>query len=642
MADQPQVDILDEPRIVFDDRGGGDRGLEIATEGLDSVAKTLVDQRVRKIDQGLSKALDNDTNEWWTEQRATQEQPPVADVFNVSKEELANAPEAVQAMMQEVARQRLASEQGAISATELKVRHEKTLREYLNRYPQLTQELQQAAGTAIGYNPLGAHIEQLVESLRADHAASAAQWSDLDNYANAVGVNMTLKTVSPVDYYTQVMSFAKRDTEYEFAQRELNIVKVGKEHANIAATDLFKRTVGPNIMGRAGGLVSKILNMVTSAGMDKATFASDALPAIRREMANFNLGTRAKLMTDFPDLTDTQVDAFMKPIEQALDLAGKSASPEEMSTVLRLFQTQAEAKVYAQYPETAGLKIAADLLRDLPAVQNELQKSNLMPQFITLIHKLGGADTILGAVASFDPTLHQEETRATFYKGAIDGVAPQLDLAKNDPARYVVVKAGVIQAMDWLRTEDDKLDSGGSKAANQSLLNMWQNPESANIFTKGQPTQKELARLPELQKFALDMLRHEAVDAVRDFQDFRVSKATTGFFGSPILDNRPGGGAQGPVRMGDLLDVSVASDGTVHFKADWKAVNLDESRIPKDTKRQVERAMNAAEARLGARMSQSIRMLAHMQGSTNYTAVAGAYSEELKRPIIEAILLPSG
>src|SRR5688572_1194127 len=212
----PQVDILSEPRIVEDEHGGGSRSAEFVAQGAEAVANFVGEQRVENIGKGLSAELDQTTSDWWEANRQTALAPNIADVFDVDPQEVADAPAPVQALMQEVAKQRLASEQGAISATELRVRHESTLRKYLNRYPQLTEQIMAVSGQTLGYNPLGAHIDAMVEQLNADSSGNSEEWAALDRYADAVGVNMTLKTVAPVQYYTQVMAFAQRDTEYEY------------------------------------------------------------------------------------------------------------------------------------------------------------------------------------------------------------------------------------------------------------------------------------------------------------------------------------------------------------------------------------------------------------------------------------------
>jgi hypothetical protein len=105
----------------------------------------------------------------------------------------------------------------------------------------------------------------------------------------------------------------------------------------------------------------------------------------------------------------------------------------------------------------------------------------------------------------------------------------------------------------------------------------------------------------------------------------------------------PGGaGIRVPITLNDLLEMELGDNAEVNFTVNWKNVGFDEARVPKKTRDAVDSMVAEAELRYGNRMSQAIRLIAHMQGSTNYKAVASSYSDELKAPLLEALMLPQG
>lgn len=608
--------------------------------GLGSAAETAIELaqniRLRNASSALALDLDNDTNNWFEQQREAQAAPNVADVFNVDQEEIDAAPEPVQAIMKEVARQRLAADQGAISATELKVRHEATLRRYMNQYPQLAPELQQAAGQTIGYNPLGAHIDAMMEQLEGTEASNAAQqWTDLDNYANAVGVNMTLREVNPVEYFTQVMGFAQRDTEYEYLKRELDITKVQKESRNILENEQFRKTVGANVMGRAAGMMQKITRMVSAVGFDKAEFAANVLPGIRNEIAAFNMGTRQRIMRDFPELSQEQIDSFMKPIEDNLTLVSKSASIEEMQGALNLFKTQATAQVYAEFPELVKYETAASILGNLPSIEGLLAKKQLAGAYSNLIFNLVGDATVHGGAGlGLDPTTLTPQDRNDVYKSFTGGLSAILPKVEQNPDQYAPVAKRMTMQMFNFLDQENAVGTGGSKEANEEFLRLWSDPASADIIRKGGVTVEDQAALSKGVQFAVNMIYHQTQQDRAYFDKFRDTRVP-----GNLLNMTPGGGATTPVTMNDLLEMSMSGDGTVTLSANWANVGMNPSKVPASIQSGVDRMVAEAQLRFGTRLTEAVRMIAHMQGSTNYPAALAAYETEMKQPVLDALLI---
>ena len=97
-----------------------------------------------------------------------------------------------------------AANQGTSSITNLKIRQEKILRDYMSRYPMLTPKFQQAANGVLGYSPIGA---QLRAAEAAQSAASGASMPPilnlLINQAVQAGVDATLYVRNPVEFWAQ-------------------------------------------------------------------------------------------------------------------------------------------------------------------------------------------------------------------------------------------------------------------------------------------------------------------------------------------------------------------------------------------------------------------------------------------------------
>lgn len=632
----PGIEVLSEPNLPQPSETTDYFGEEVGN-AVGTALELAHANKVGRVTDSLAAELDTETNNWWQETHEAIAAPNVADIFNVDEEDLQAAPQPVQELMEEVARQRLAADQGAITGTELKVRHEATLRKYLNRHPELTTELQTAAGQTIGYNPLGAHIDQMMESFAATQGKTGEEWAALDKYADAVGVDMTLKSINPVGYYTQLVDFARRDTEYEYLNRELNITKVQKEARNIVEMERFRRVVGSNIMGRAGGLVGKISRMAQAAGIGgKADFA-EIVPALRNEVAAFNLATRTSVMRDFPEITQEQLDAFMGPIEQNMELAMKSTSVEEMQNALQLYRTQAQAQIYAEFPEVANLEMVSELTRGLPQIEGLLMKSDLTGAYMNMIYGLVGEGTVYGGSGrSFEPANQSPPDREAFYSGLVNGMYSALPRAAENPKYYPILKRQTMQMFDFLDKESS-LGTSGSKKANEDFLRFWEDPRSAEIMRNGQVTNEEAAKISKGVSFAVSMIRHQAQADRKAF-----AKARSSVVPGRLLDQTPGGGPSRPVTMNDLLEMSLDGQGNVHMEANWANVNIDPNKLPRSTVNAVDQMVAEAEVKFGRRMGQAIKLIAHMQGSTAYGAVASRYSAELKAPLIEALMLPEG
>lgn len=634
----PEVGALSQVNFDAPERIYQNAGEKFQQAGT-AIAEVVAGQREADASEGLATELDNETNNWWDETHNAVNAPNVVDVFNVDEERFASAPPEVQALMQEVARQRLAADQGAISGTELKVRHEAKLREYINRYPQLTQELQQVAGATLGYNPLGAHIDQLMETLQGKEDKSAQEWAALDKYADNVGVDMTLKSIDPVGYYTEMMAFARRDTEYEYLNRELQITKVTKEGRNIAEMDRFQKVAGSRIMGQAAGLMGKITRIVQASGIQgKAEFATDVLPSIRNQVTAFNLSTRQSLQRDFPEMSQTQIDAFMSPLEKNFDLVLKSTDPSELATALGLFKTQAAAQVYADHPEVANLEIAANLLKDLPTIPGLIEKSNLAGAFTLMIHNLvtPGVETFGGTGLGIDPNNMTPEDRQKTYQGFISGMTSVLPMAKAKPEYYPVLKRQTLQFFDFIDKEGAK-GTGGDEKANKAFMEFWSNPASAPVLYSGPTQPGDAALIEKGVTFATEMLRKKGLESAEKFDGIRMSRVP-----GNLLDMKAGGGASRPILLNDILEMSVSQQGDVSFKVNWSNAGYDESRIPAGTKSAVDSMVAKAQMVFGNTMSQSVKMIAHMHGSTDYAAAAGAEGKRLKQPILEALMMPNG
>lgn len=124
-----------------------------------------------------------------------------------------------------------ASDQGARSITELKIRQERILREYMSRYPKLSAQFNQSATGVLGYSPLGAEVRAAEAAARGGGGGMGAITSFYMQRANELGVDTTLYLTNPEKFWSELQNKSAR-------QARINeVVQWGQEWQNFDSTE---------------------------------------------------------------------------------------------------------------------------------------------------------------------------------------------------------------------------------------------------------------------------------------------------------------------------------------------------------------------------------------------------------------------
>lgn len=176
-------------------------GLESLASGIAGVAEGAVEFRQQKLTTQLERELLNEQDQALAELNkkldASDEQEtgmPLAPGEEMSLREFS----------QKMTDLQTSANQGTSSMTQLKIRQEQILRDYMNRYPALRPRFQQAAQGVLGYSPIGARVRA---AEAAEQAAGGAGMPPIltmmINQAVQAGVDPTLYVRNPDEFWAQ-------------------------------------------------------------------------------------------------------------------------------------------------------------------------------------------------------------------------------------------------------------------------------------------------------------------------------------------------------------------------------------------------------------------------------------------------------
>lgn len=220
----PQI-ISRQPQMPFRAPAPGTAGP--VAESLGKMAEVAVGMRQQQLNTQLSEEL-------------LAEQEQTLNELEQSSQELEDQPQrspqdfkTLQEFEEQMNDLQAAAGQGRSgSITQLKIRQERILREYMSQYPQLRAQFNQAATGVLGYSPLGAEIRAAeAAATRGGGSGMGAITSFYMQRANELGVDTTLFLTNPELFWTDLQRKSAR-------QAHINeVTQWGKEWQNFDSTE---------------------------------------------------------------------------------------------------------------------------------------------------------------------------------------------------------------------------------------------------------------------------------------------------------------------------------------------------------------------------------------------------------------------
>jgi hypothetical protein len=213
--------------------------LEIASEGIGNIAEVAVGIRQNQITTELQ-------DELMERQETTLNELESTDLnANLSPGEVSSIEEFAQYMTD----LQTAAEQRSRSITDLKIAQERKLREYMARYPQLTDRLQQAATGVLGYQPLGARMRAAEAAERGGGGGNMPQVLQMFmQQAKEQGVPMDLYFSNPKRFYSMAQQAVHKNFQTKQLAAEIELVGHQMGIAGLVQTGQFNHfmtTIAP-------------------------------------------------------------------------------------------------------------------------------------------------------------------------------------------------------------------------------------------------------------------------------------------------------------------------------------------------------------------------------------------------------------
>jgi len=364
-------------------------GATALAQGLQEVGGKAIEMRVGQLENKVSTELFEMQKEF-LEGLDTQDAADPMLELSFEEGEAYKGFAALQAKLQ------LASEQGDIPVTELKIRQERVLRDYMRRYPGLADRFQQAAAGVLGYNPIGTEIASLTQQQRMRQSEAQQIYSRIIAAADRAGVNPMLQLQAPEVYWYQVeqaLSFEGRLAELDRRLKEESTL--GSLNKNSARVHL-RRGLGGLMHAAKNGIVERISGAQSAmASLDpdsraqaiRAGAFDQTRDALMMERSAFVANSYGEYFAN-SDMTMAELEAELKPVLDLYDFAIRNINDENAVTKLNNLVKVNESEFFLRYPEAQRLNLMSDLLNShavASAIQRNREIGKEMARIVGLI-----------------------------------------------------------------------------------------------------------------------------------------------------------------------------------------------------------------------------------------------------------------
>jgi len=339
-------------------------GRTAVARGALQVTESLVEARVDSLKSSLVSELEASTASAMEQMAADVGRDPFEGIPDPDRS-------VVQNFVDMNARLVAASEQSPDRFTELKIRQERILREYMRRYPKLVPHFQQAASGALGYSPIGAEIQALAAAQTAANAEKQAIFAQVIKAADDAKIPAALRLTNPDLYFELAMKEAAARYELESYSTQLKMRQSERTMSAIEAQeglrqkmpylmrgartmilDSAERAIGTSITAISPGDRTRLFEQ----GMFK-----DAQIAILQERDNFIASMYSEDFTN-SDMTMEQFKAEMDPVIKIFDYAAENVGSETMLADIEKLLKARESSFILSVPNMVEMGVMAKML----------------------------------------------------------------------------------------------------------------------------------------------------------------------------------------------------------------------------------------------------------------------------------------
>ena len=380
MADNPLLGYADV-NVAQSERLPPSGAGELLSNAATSVVGAVADSQTKSLQANLQ----GESDAFVAEAIARQDQmdspltdDAIAKAIGADVEDLnSDQGKIVKPVLEQIAKLKLAEEQGVIDVSELKIRQENILRQAVARHPAFTDQFIQGASTQLGYNPIGAQIDALTAEGRASKGSPDDPRSYLEKQYDALGetmgLNPTLKVRDPVSWYSKIHNEAQAREAISNKKREVDLLvatrEFGTEKATAALGSWWTANSRKYISAALGAAAQVAASTTGKAGADAISSGSlqkqkEAIAAAKAKMitdAQTAMGPYAQWMG--PD----KIQGAVAPVAAMFDAALASAEPAKVLEGMKMIVDSGVYRdVYLKYPGIAAFEPIARILGNLP------------------------------------------------------------------------------------------------------------------------------------------------------------------------------------------------------------------------------------------------------------------------------------
>lgn len=264
-------------------------GAEYA-KGLTQIGQTLIQQRQQAISTELQEEL------MQAQREALGEAERMARPTGSSQELGPGQAKTLQDFQRQMDSLEAASQQGTRSMTNLKIRQERILREYMARYPMLTDQFNAAATGVLGYSPLGAEVRAADEAVRAaGRSGMGAVTSFYLQRAEDLKIDTTLYLTDPERFWGELQERSARRGAIEKMALENQFAKEAGLHWDYIRGPQFDVGVSAlavDFWQQPAGVMDTINTALAAVGFDPESPGAEQLRAGQQNIRDV-LGTGA-------------------------------------------------------------------------------------------------------------------------------------------------------------------------------------------------------------------------------------------------------------------------------------------------------------------------------------------------------------
>ncbi len=371
---------LDTSIPNYGDQEVFNRNLSSIVDGTNQLTKALGDAKLQGIKKDFGDILHSEELQFRKELGDQLAASNVAEVDllgepGVTEATLKTMRPEVKTLLALDARDKQGVQQGFLDANDYQIRAEARMREYLVRYPHLQDELLGVAQSAGGFGLIPADLQATFEDIKAIQSAEGKEDSEvkrLKGISKEHGVDQTLYTTNPTEYWTQTLRFSEANQslaalDLQWKQRQTTGNLKNKELAgelNRAvpgmAASAWAKSIQPTILSSLG--ISNINNF------DPEKYNPVALDSIKQELQNKKASFLAESIAKYGrtgDVDAADIKTAIQPVLDMFDAADARLGSKSFAQDMTNHVNTLMGGAIATMPNGIQLKVYSDMVRGM-------------------------------------------------------------------------------------------------------------------------------------------------------------------------------------------------------------------------------------------------------------------------------------